>query len=61
MDDRVLTEALANTPGTAPKAEQKTLEATYESSRFRWRQHFKESAVGSAIYFDEGNGESVQK
>lgn len=63
MDGRVLTEALAGWSGPAPKAEQKTIEieAARPGPHFQWRQYLKFSTVGNAIYFDEGNGESVPK
>jgi len=61
MDGRVLGEALVNSPEQTPKAEQKTLEAAHDSALFRWRQYLKVKTVGSAIYFDEGSGESLPK
>jgi arylsulfatase A-like enzyme len=59
MDGRVLTEALVGGHEPPPKAEQKTVEASHAGSLFHWRQYLKFSTVGKAIYFDEGNGESV--
>jgi predicted AlkP superfamily pyrophosphatase or phosphodiesterase len=61
MDGRILTEALEGHPAGAPKAEQKTIEASTEDGLFRWRQYLKFSTVGESIYFDEGNGEAVRK
>jgi hypothetical protein len=61
MDGRRLVEALSNPPEPAPTVEEKTLEASHESVDFRWHQYLKVKTVGSAIYFDEGNGESVHK
>jgi arylsulfatase A-like enzyme len=61
MDGRILTEALEGHSAGAPKAEQKTIEATTEHGLFRWRQVLKFSTVGEAIYFDEGNGEARRK
>lgn len=59
MDGRVLSEALTDTvePGAIPR--QTTIEASHDGERFHWRQHLKFSAVGGAIYFDEGNGQSA--
>jgi len=51
--------APANQP--APKAKTKTLEAAHDAAPFHWHQYLKESVVGSAVYFDEGNGSSVTK
>ena len=59
MDGRILSEALVNAPGLVLRAEEKTLEASHESALFHWHQYLKIKTVGSAIYFDEGNGESV--
>ena len=61
MDGRVLLEALGKPPESAPQAEEKTLEVSHETILFHWRQYLKVKTVGAAIYFDEGNGESVQK
>jgi len=61
MDGRILTEALVHPPTAAPKAKTKTLEAAHDAAPFHWHQYLKESVVGSAVYFDEGNGSSVTK
>ncbi|HYV28585.1 MAG TPA: alkaline phosphatase family protein [Candidatus Eisenbacteria bacterium] len=61
LDGRILTEALVNSSGEKLKPEQKTIEATRDLGLFRWRQYLKFTTVGNAIYFDEGNGESVVK
>jgi hypothetical protein len=61
MDGRVLHEALSTGTGSAPKPEQKTIEASRDVGYFRWHQYLKFSTVGDSIYFDEGNGEAVLK
>jgi hypothetical protein len=59
LDGRILTEALVSSSGEKLKPEQKTVEATRDLGLFRWRQYLKFTTVGKAIYFDEGDGESV--
>jgi arylsulfatase A-like enzyme len=61
MDGRILTEALVSGPSLSLKPEQKTIEASRELGMFRWHQYLKFTTLGKAIYFDEGNGESVLK
>ncbi|HZL77470.1 MAG TPA: alkaline phosphatase family protein, partial [Candidatus Limnocylindrales bacterium] len=60
MDGRILAEALVNPPTAAPKVKTKTLEAAHDAAPFHWHQYLKESTVGSAVYFDEGNGGSMK-
>jgi arylsulfatase A-like enzyme len=55
MDGRILNEALVGqSPPKKPK--QKTITASHEGKRAHWSQYLKVQSVGSAIYFDEGNG-----
>jgi arylsulfatase A-like enzyme len=61
MDGRILSEALMAIDAAPPKSEQKTVEASAEASSLHWHQYLKVSTVGNAIYFDEGNGETVAK
>ena len=61
LDGRVMTEALVGSSLEKLKPEQKTVEASRDLGLFRWRQYLKFTTVGKAIYFDEGNGESVMK
>ena len=61
MDGRVLKEALIGLPARKAKPEKRTLEATCAGEHFRWRQYLKVSTIGKEDYFEEGNGESVQK
>jgi hypothetical protein len=61
LDGRVLVEALVGSNEPAPKSEEKAIEAKHDGEKFRWRQYLKYSTVGSAIYFNEGNGESTPK
>ena len=56
MDGRVLTEAMTSGDSTAPKAEEKTIEASRETGFLRWHQYLKTTAVGTTTYFEEGNG-----
>jgi arylsulfatase A-like enzyme len=61
MDGRVLREALASEDGAAPKVTENRIEATHEAGLFRWTQYLKFSEVDGARYFDEGNGEVLQR
>ena len=54
LDGRVLSEAMLNAQPVKAKTE--TLEATKKFPTGTWRQHLQISRVGSAIYFDQGNG-----
>jgi hypothetical protein len=54
MDGRVLFEAM--TTAQSLKPEKQTIEASKKFSTGMWRQHLTISKVGSALYFDEGNG-----
>jgi arylsulfatase A-like enzyme len=60
MDGRILNEAIVSM--SAPtNSSQKTIEASRDGKGFHWRQYLKFSTVGNAIYFDEGNGNSVPR
>jgi arylsulfatase A-like enzyme len=61
MEGRVLTEALTGTVSPPPEFEQRTLEASRDLGARVWRQFLTFTRVGSAVYFDEGNGESRLK
>ena len=61
MDGRLLTEAIAGINQAEPAAQHRTIEARSEGQRFRWHQYLKLTTVGDAIYFDEGNGQSISK
>jgi arylsulfatase A-like enzyme len=55
MDGRVLSEALVNPPAAAPKAKTKILQVERDLGKVHWQQYLKQSTVGPATYFDEGN------
>jgi arylsulfatase A-like enzyme len=57
MDGRVLAEAMSVNEGAPAQAAKETMEATKKFPAGMWRQHLQISRIGSAIYFDEGNGE----
>lgn len=61
MDGRVLHEAFASHSGPAPKVKTERLEAARDLGFMRWSQYLNFTEVDGAIYFDEGNGEAVQK
>ena len=56
MDGRVLSEAMTTGDTEAPKAEEKTIEASRETGFLRWHQYLKTTTVGTTTYFEEGNG-----
>jgi hypothetical protein len=53
MDGRALSEALIG--GQASAANTKTIVASRDFERGRWRQYLKISQVDSTVYLDEGN------
>ena len=61
MDGRVLHEALVPSKEPLPKVNVKKLEATRDLGIFGWKQYLQFSEVNGTLYFDEGNGEAVQK
>ena len=61
MDGRVLVEALVQQNELPPKAAQQTLEASRDLGFLTWHQYLKLTRVGSAVYYDEGNGEARLK
>ncbi len=61
MDGRVLTEAMVGSADAAVKPERQTLEASRDLGFRQWHQYLKLSRVGSVVYYDEGNGESLLK
>ena len=56
MDGRVLSEAMIG--GKASPAKTKTIVASRDFERIRWRQYLKISEVDSTLYFDEGDRRS---
>jgi arylsulfatase A-like enzyme len=61
MDGRVLHEALVSGQTSDAKPSTKTIEASREWALFRWHQYLKFTEYDGTIYFDEGNGETLQK
>jgi len=61
MNGRVLHEALVPSKEPPPKVNVKRLEATRDLGLFRWRQYLQFSEVNGTYYFDEGNGEPVNR
>jgi predicted AlkP superfamily pyrophosphatase or phosphodiesterase len=59
MDGRILKEALAGQKPPKVRPKQKTITASHDGKQSRWSQYLKVETVGSAIYFDEGNGGRV--
>jgi arylsulfatase A-like enzyme len=59
MDGRVLREAMVG--GEPPKVEQETYRASRDIGTRHWEQYLTVSRVGSVLYFDQGNGESISK
>jgi predicted AlkP superfamily pyrophosphatase or phosphodiesterase len=58
MDGRILTEALAHEEGPAVKPAGKTVEASRDLGLLTWHQYLRFTQCGSAVYYEEGNGES---
>ncbi|MFO1498715.1 MAG: alkaline phosphatase family protein [Verrucomicrobiota bacterium] len=61
LDGRVLVEALSGAASKAPLPHEQTLEAARAQGFLTWRQYLKVTRVGTALYFDEGNGASRMK
>ncbi|MFN2475856.1 MAG: alkaline phosphatase family protein [Chthoniobacterales bacterium] len=61
IDGRVLSEAMTSPETEAPAVEEQTIEASREFGERRWHQYLRTSRVGSALYFDEGNGANSLK
>ena len=57
VDGRVLAEAMPASESTPAQATTETMEASKKFPAGMWQQHLTISRVGSAGYFDEGNGE----
>jgi predicted AlkP superfamily pyrophosphatase or phosphodiesterase len=58
---RVLTEAFASPGVPAPPVHTHTLETSFETEDFTWRQYLKYTEVNGVLYFDEGNGQQVPR
>jgi arylsulfatase A-like enzyme len=56
FDGRVLAEAFADAPEDLPKPAEKVLEANRDLGFLTWHQFLKIINVGTAVYFEEGNG-----
>ncbi|MEO8428816.1 MAG: alkaline phosphatase family protein [Verrucomicrobiota bacterium] len=61
MDGRVLVEAMIGDESPAFTPETNTREASYDLGFLVWRQYLTFTRVGSALYYEEGNGESRLK
>ena len=61
MDGRVLSEAFITGKSPPAKPEEKTVKAQCDVGLRHWRQYLKFTVLDNHIYFDEGNGESVQR
>jgi hypothetical protein len=57
MDGRVLAEALVHAEAPAVKPAGKTVEASRELGLLSWHQYLRSTQCGTAIYYEEGNGE----
>jgi arylsulfatase A-like enzyme len=60
-DGRVLTEALTVPELSPVQPEEQTIEASRDLGVRLWHQYLKFTRVGSAVYYDEGNGGSRLK
>lgn len=59
MDGRVLREAMATDSSVTQKPDTTTIKAGCDVGFRHWEQYLKFTKMGSQIYFDDGNGESV--
>ena len=57
MDGRILSEAMITGDQVPPKPEAQTLEANRDLGFLVWHQYLKLTRLGSATYYEEGNGE----
>jgi predicted AlkP superfamily pyrophosphatase or phosphodiesterase len=59
MDGRVLTEAMTRDAPPPPEAHERRIEASRAFGFREWHQYLRFTQIGSAVYYDEGNGESI--
>lgn len=56
LDGRILAEAFSDSPVDAPKVAENLLEADRDLGFLSWHQSLRVLKVGTAVYFEEGNG-----
>ncbi len=61
MDGRVLAEALIGAEPLSTKPAVETVDAARSLGFLEWRQYLKITRLGSAAYYDQGNGRSALK
>ena len=61
MDGRVLAEALIDAEAFSTRPAMETVDETRRQGFLEWRQYLKFTHLGSAVYYDEGNGRSALK